>query len=65
MARRVKYCFKGIENGLNQPIAPLIPSGNQAPVTAPTQSAQPNNAIGQAVQRIQEDREQYLKEMGC
>ena len=56
--------FKGIENGLNQPIAPLIPSGNQAPVTAPTQSAQPNNAIGQAVQRIQEDREQYLKEMG-
>lgn len=28
------------------------------------QSVQPNNAIGQAVQRIQEDREQYLKEMG-
>ncbi|WP_168525686.1 type II secretion system protein N [Acinetobacter sp. A3] len=56
--------FKGIENGLNQPIAPLISSGNTPAMVAPTAPAQPNNAIGQAVQRIQEDREQYLKEMG-
>lgn len=56
--------FKGIENGLNQPIAPLISSGNTPAMLAPTAPAQPNNAIGQAVQRIQEDREQYLKEMG-
>ena len=56
--------FKGIENGLNQPIAPLISSGNAPAMVSPTAPAQPNNAIGQAVQRIQEDREQYLKEMG-
>lgn len=56
--------FKGIENGLNQPIAPLISSGNAPAMVAPTAPAQPNNAIGQAVQRIKEDREQYLKEMG-
>ena len=28
--------FKGIENGLNQPIAPLISSGNNVPAVTPT-----------------------------
>jgi len=54
--------FKGIENGLNQPIvptqSPAAPNRNPAPAT----TAQ--NAIGQAVQKIQQDRERYLQDMG-
>ncbi|AXY55513.1 PDZ domain-containing protein [Acinetobacter chinensis] len=59
--------FKGIENGLNQPI--VQPSVAPA-ASAPAQSYQPpsqtseQNAVGQAVQKMQEDREQYLRDMG-
>lgn len=57
--------FKGIENGLDQsivqPVANASSSNNQ--VTQIPQS-QEQNALGQAVQKIQQDREQYLKDMG-
>ncbi|OTG69395.1 general secretion pathway protein [Acinetobacter sp. ANC 4470] len=57
--------FKGIENGLDQsivqPVANASSANNQ--VTQTPQS-QEQNALGQAVQKIQQDREQYLKDMG-
>ena len=57
--------FKGIENGLDQsivqPVANASSYNNQ--VTQIPQS-QEQNALGQAVQKIQQDREQYLKDMG-
>lgn len=57
-----ELAFKGIENGLDQPIAPGSP--NAQPDSSSQQGSQTQNAIGQAVQRIQENREQYLQEMG-
>ncbi|MCM1935670.1 type II secretion system protein N [Acinetobacter radioresistens] len=55
--------FKGIENGLNQPIVPPAdPATSAAPSPSPANSSQ--SALGQAIQKIQEDREQYLQEMG-
>ena len=57
--------FKGIENGLDQSI---VPPAAETPVTSdsPAQNTQSpeNNALGQAVEKIQQDREQYLKDMG-
>jgi general secretion pathway protein C len=58
--------FKGIENGLDQSIVPpvatsLPTTNNQA---TPSMPSQEQNALGQAVQKIQEDRDQYLKDMG-
>ena len=61
-----ELAFKGIENGLNQPIVPLNssnPSSNNNQHNNSDNQAMPN-ALGQAVQRIQENREQYLQEMG-
>lgn len=53
--------FKHIENGLDQSI--VQPVANTA--TANQQSnSQNNQMLGQAVQNIQENREQYLKDMG-
>ena len=54
--------FTGIENGLDQPIVP--PSANvngQAPQSAPPQT---ELAINNAMQKIQQDKDQYLKDMG-
>ena len=62
-----ELAFKGIENGLNQPIAP---SGSTSPQMNNTQqqgytgNSQTQSALGQAVQRMQENREQYMQEMG-
>ncbi len=60
--------FKGIENGLNQPIAPLIPSGQSSclPLTVHlTQSAQRSNAIGQAsAAHTGRSRASIYKDMG-
>ncbi len=65
-----ELAFKGIENGLNQPI---VPPANAAPSGEMQNSNMPNNsmgnnaaqsAIGQAVQRMAENREQYMQEMG-
>ena len=59
--------FKGIENGLDQsivqPVANASSSSSNNQVTQIPQS-QEQNALGQAVQKIQQDREQYLKDMG-
>lgn len=62
-----ELAFKGIENGLNQPIVPLTTpnpqsNNNEQQNNSSNQSTQ--SALGQAVQRIQENREQYLQEMG-
>ena len=58
--------FKGIENGLDQTIVPPVtsPSGSADAQSTETAQNQQSNALGQAVQKIQQDREQYLKEMG-
>ena len=58
--------FKGIENGLDQTIVPpvTLPSGSADAQSTETAQNQQSNALGQAVQKIQQDREQYLKEMG-
>lgn len=58
--------FKGMENGLDQSIIPPVatnslPMNNQTTLPMPSQE---QNALGQAVQKIQEDRDQYLKDMG-
>lgn len=54
--------FKGMENGLDQPIVPpSAPAASPAPARAPISS---QSALGQAIQKIQEDRDQYLQEMG-
>ncbi|MHA3893470.1 type II secretion system protein N [Acinetobacter sp. GXMZU3951] len=53
--------FNRIANGLNQPIVPPVnPSGvpNQAG------SQNPQNALGQAVQQMQQNRDQFLADMG-
>lgn len=58
--------FKGIENGLDQSI--VQPAATSLPTTnnqvTPSMPSQEQNALGQAVQKIQEDRDQYLKDMG-
>ncbi len=58
--------FKGIENGLDQsivqPVADASSSSNNQATQTP--QSQEQNALGQAVQKIQQDREQYLKDMG-
>jgi general secretion pathway protein C len=62
-----ELAFKGIENGLDQPI---VPSGSATPQMNNEQqqgysgSGQTQSALGQAVQRMQENREQYMQEMG-
>lgn len=58
--------FKGIENGLDQTIVPPVtsPSGSADAQSTEAAQNQQSNALGQAVQKIQQDREQYLKEMG-
>ena len=57
--------FKRMENGLDQPIVqPVVnaPISNHQSIQAVP--SQESSALGQAVQKIQEDREQYLKDMG-
>ncbi len=62
--------FKGIENGLDQSIVPpvattsLATSNQNTNQSMPAMPSQEQNALGQAVQKIQEDRDQYLKDMG-
>ena len=66
-SREVK--FKGLENGLYQPLVPTDTtiSTQQRSVTpaAPTATkTSPQSALGQAIQQMQDNREQYLKNMG-
>ncbi|USA52924.1 general secretion pathway protein [Acinetobacter sp. C32I] len=61
--REVK--FKGLDKGLYQPIDPVLNHTNNVPPAAavPTQNS-PQSALGQAIQQMQDNREQYLKNMG-
>ena len=60
--REVK--FKGLDNGLYQPITPVLNPQAATPQTpAPAQNSS-QSALGQAIQQMQENREQYLKNMG-
>ena len=60
--REVK--FKGLDNGLYQPIAPVLnPQAATPQTSAPAQNSS-QSALGQAIQQMQENREQYLKNMG-
>ncbi|OTG96597.1 general secretion pathway protein [Acinetobacter sp. ANC 4654] len=58
--------FKGIENGLDQSIVQPVENPSSSFNNQATQmpQSQEQNALGQAVQKIQQDREQYLKDMG-
>lgn len=58
--------FKGIENGLDQSIVQPVANASSSFNNQVTQmpQSQEQNALGQAVQKIQQDREQYLKDMG-
>ena len=58
--------FKGIENGLDQSIVQPVVNASSSFNNQATQmpQSQEQNALGQAVQKIQQDREQYLKDMG-
>lgn len=60
--REVK--FKGLDNGLYQPIAPVLNPQAAAPQTPPPAQNSSQSALGQAIQQMQENREQYLKNMG-
>ncbi|TCH63234.1 type II secretion system protein N [Acinetobacter sp. ANC 4862] len=57
--------FKRIGNGLDQAIVqPVVNASNSNHQSIQAVPSQENSALGQAVQKIQEDREQYLKDMG-
>lgn len=56
--------FNRIENGLDQPIVPAGTAAPQPAVPSPAVNSSSSTAIGQAVQRMQENREQYMQEMG-
>ncbi|MFC6168091.1 type II secretion system protein N [Acinetobacter terrestris] len=57
--------FKRIENGLDQAIVqPVVTAPNSNYQSNQAVPSQESSALGQAVQKIQEDREQYLKDMG-
>ncbi|MCU4357790.1 type II secretion system protein N [Acinetobacter ursingii] len=55
--------FKGLENGLYQPIVPPTQTTPTTP-TAPAATQGPNAMIGQAIQQMQQNRDQYLQNMG-
>lgn len=57
--------FKGLPNGLYQPPNPEVSPAN--PPTATQQASSANStqeALGQAIQQMQGNREQYLRDMG-
>ncbi|WP_216937080.1 MULTISPECIES: type II secretion system protein N [unclassified Acinetobacter] len=60
--------FKGLENGLNQSVLPETQAapGMSPPVTGAGQenTVSPQNEIGRAIQQMQENRDQYLQNMG-
>ena len=64
--------FKGLENGLNQPIVPATPASNtmSAPSSTMNSAAEAQNLpsaqneIGRAIQQMQENKDQYLQNMG-
>lgn len=64
-----KLNFKGLENGLNQPY-PIKDQPSSQPSSASNQAPQteqpnsPQEEIGRAIQQMNENREQYMQNMG-
>lgn len=64
-----KLNFKGLENGLNQPY-PVKDQPSSQPSAASTQTSEteqpnsPQEEIGRAIQQMNENREQYMQNMG-
>lgn len=64
-----KLNFKGLENGLNQPY-PVKDQPSSQPSAASTQTPEteqpnsPQEEIGRAIQQMNENREQYMQNMG-
>lgn len=61
--------FKGLENGLNQPIVPETSVSSSSMPAMPSNSSMPEqpspqNEIGRAIQQMQENKDQYLQNMG-
>lgn len=61
--------FKGLENGLNQPIVPETSASSSSMPAMPSNSGMPEqpspqNEIGRAIQQMQENKDQYLQNMG-
>ena len=61
--------FKGLENGLNQPIVPAASGASGSVPAMPSNSGMPEqpspqNEIGRAIQQMQENKDQYLQNMG-
>lgn len=61
--------FKGLENGLNQPIVPETSASSSSMLAMPSNSGMPEqpspqNEIGRAIQQMQENKNQYLQNMG-
>lgn len=61
--------FKGLENGLNQPIVPETSVSSSSMPAMPSNSGMPEqpspqNEIGRAIQEMQENKDQYLQNMG-
>lgn len=61
--------FKGLENGLNQPIVPETSVSSSSMPAMPSNSGMPEqpspqNEIGRAIQQMQENKNQYLQNMG-
>ncbi|MCO8097719.1 PDZ domain-containing protein [Acinetobacter lwoffii] len=61
--------FKGLENGLNQPIVPETSASSSSMPAIPSNSGMPEqpspqNEIGRAIQQMQENKDQYLQNMG-
>ena len=61
--------FKGLENGLNQPIVPETSASSSSMPALPSNSGMPEqpspqNEIGRAIQQMQENKDQYLQNMG-
>ena len=61
--------FKGLENGLNQPIVPETSASSSSMLAMPSNSGMPEqpspqNEIGRAIQQMQENKDQYLQNMG-
>ncbi|MBK0064731.1 MULTISPECIES: type II secretion system protein N [unclassified Acinetobacter] len=56
--------FKGLENGLYQPIVPPTTTAPATPAVPPAAAQNSNAVIGQAIQQMQQNRDQYLQNMG-
>lgn len=57
--------FQGLPNGLNQPLTPAVEANSSVSndVSEPTENQQ-DRQLGQASQQLNENRDQYLKDMG-